>query len=159
MLLSEHVYCLAISFKMTEQEEQWICNRFCIKLEHSSPDTIQMIQKASSYGKLVIGSFITTMHLLAHHVSCRVVWWNIKSPRWLSPTTTQILLKTKITFERGEISDHQWDLGKCDRTADGDWENSVRSQSAYFEGDWGIVVICTMFLVSCIFFSKCLYVS
>ena len=85
MLLSEHVYCLAISFKMTEQEEQWICNRFCIKLEHSSPDTIQMIQKASSYGKLVIGSFITTMHLLMSHISCRGFCLNIKSPRWLGP--------------------------------------------------------------------------
>ena len=28
----------------------------------------------------------------------------------------------------------------------------VRSQGAYFEGDWGVVVLCTMFLVSCIFF-------
>ena len=27
-------------------------------------------------------------------------------------------------------------------------ENCVRSQGAYFEGDWGIIVLCTMFLVS-----------
>ena len=26
--------------------------------------------------------------------------------------------------------------------------NCVRSQGAYFEGDWGVVVLCTMFLVS-----------
>ena len=38
-----------------------------------------------SYGQLVIGSFIMTIRLLMHHVSCRVFWWNIKSPRWLSP--------------------------------------------------------------------------
>ena len=31
---------------MTERVEQHICNRFCIKLEHSSLETIQMIQKA-----------------------------------------------------------------------------------------------------------------
>ena len=56
--------------------------------------------------------------------------------------------KTKITFEREEISDHQWDSGKYGRAADGNWENCVRSQGAYFEGDWGIIVLCTMFLVS-----------
>ena len=56
--------------------------------------------------------------------------------------------KTKITFEREEISDCWWDSGKYDRAADGNWENCVRSQGAYFEGDWAIIVICTMFLVS-----------
>ena len=39
------------------------------------------------------------------------------------------------------------------------WENYVRSQDASFEGDWGIIVLCTMFFVSCIFFNKCLYFS
>ena len=34
--LSEHVYLVAMAFKMTEQVEQWICSRFCVKLEHSS---------------------------------------------------------------------------------------------------------------------------
>ena len=58
--------------------------------------------------------------------------------------------KTKITFERVEISDPQWDSGKYDRAADGDWENCVRSQGTYFEGDWGITVLCAMFLVSSI---------
>ena len=38
-------------------------------------------------------------------------------------------------------------------------ENCVRSQGAYFEGDRGIIILCTMFLVSCIFFNKCLYFS
>ena len=55
--------------------------------------------------------------------------------------------KTKISFEREETSDHQWDLGKYDGAADGDW-NCVRSQGAYFAGDWGVIVLCTMFLVS-----------
>ena len=36
MQLSECVYCVAITFKMTEQAEQWICTTFCVKLEHSS---------------------------------------------------------------------------------------------------------------------------
>ena len=43
--------------------------------------------------------------------------------------------KTKITFEREEIPDHHCDSGKYNRTADGNWENCVRSQGAYFEGN------------------------
>ena len=65
--------------------------------------------------------------------------------------------QTKITFERKEISDRRWDSGKYDGAADNNWENCVRSQGAYFEGDWGIIVLSTVFLVSCIFFNKCLY--
>ena len=56
--------------------------------------------------------------------------------------------KTKITFEREEISDHWWDSGKYDVAAGGNWENCVRSWGAYVEGDWGVIVLCTMFLVS-----------
>ena len=65
--------------------------------------------------------------------------------------------KTKTTFEREEISEHQWDSGKYDGAVDENWENCVRSQGAYFEGDRGVIVLCTMFLVSCISFNKCLY--
>ena len=43
---SEHVYCVAVTFKMTEQIEQQICIKFCVKLEHFSEENIQMIQKA-----------------------------------------------------------------------------------------------------------------
>ena len=66
---------------------------------------------------------------------------------------------TKITFEREEISDRRWDSGKYDREADGDWENCVRSLGAYFEWNWGVTVLCTVFLVPCIFFNKCLHFS
>ena len=55
--------------------------------------------------------------------------------------------KTEITFEREEISDCR-DSGKYDRAADGNQENCVRSQGTYFEGDWGVIVVRTMFLVS-----------
>ena len=60
--------------------------------------------------------------------------------------------KTKITFEREEISHHWWDSGKYNREADGNWENCVRSQGTYFEGDWGVIVLYTMCLVSCILY-------
>ena len=39
--------------------------------------------------------------------------------------------KTKSTFEREEISDHQWDSGKYNGAADCDCENCVRSQGSY----------------------------
>ena len=91
-------------------------------------------------------------------------WWNIKSPRWLNPPTAQFgalqllaFFKTKITFEREEISDHWWDSGKHSWAAEGKWENCVRSRDAYFEGEWGVIVLCTVFLVSCIFINECLY--
>ena len=100
-----------------------------------------------------------------HHVWGRIFWQKVKSPRWLSLPTSQIwrpvtvFPKTKITFEREEISDHWWDWGKYDGADDGGWENYVRSQGAFFEGAWGVIVLCTMFLVSCVFFNKCLYFS
>ena len=51
MLLSEHGYCVALVLKMTEQVEQGICIKYCIKLlEHSSTETTQMIQKVAAMG-------------------------------------------------------------------------------------------------------------
>ena len=44
--LSEPVYCVAVPFKMTEQVGQQICIKFCIRFEHSSTETIRMIQEA-----------------------------------------------------------------------------------------------------------------
>ena len=48
--MSEHVYCVAVTFKMAEQVEQGIYIKFCVKLEHSSAETIQVIQKAAAMG-------------------------------------------------------------------------------------------------------------
>ena len=48
--LSEHVYCVDVAFKMTEQVEQRICVQFCIELEHSTAETIWLIQKATAMG-------------------------------------------------------------------------------------------------------------
>ena len=50
MPLSERVYCVAVTFKMTEQVEQRVGTKFCVKLEHSSEETIQMTQKAAAMG-------------------------------------------------------------------------------------------------------------
>ena len=50
MLLNEHVYCVAVTFKMTERVEQQICIEFGVKLEHSSVGTIWVTQKAAAMG-------------------------------------------------------------------------------------------------------------
>ena len=47
MTLSEHVYCVVVAFKMTEQIEQQICIKF---YDCSSMETIWMIQKAAAMG-------------------------------------------------------------------------------------------------------------
>ena len=39
---------MAITFKMTEQVEQPICIKFCVKIEHSSTETIWMVQKVTA---------------------------------------------------------------------------------------------------------------
>ena len=48
--MSEPVYCVAVAFTMTERVEQQICIKFYIKLEHSSVETIWMIQKDTAVG-------------------------------------------------------------------------------------------------------------
>ena len=143
---------------------KWSNVKFCIKLGHSSMETIWMIQKATAMGNRQLAASSQQCARLCITTCAEFFWWNIKSPRWLSPLqprfgTLQLLAypKTKITFEKKEILDGQWDSGKYNRVADGDWENCVMSQGAYFEGDWGIIVLCTMFPVSCVFFNECLF--
>ena len=48
--MTEHVYRVVITFKMTERVEQQICIKFCIKLEHSAVETMSVIQKAMAVG-------------------------------------------------------------------------------------------------------------
>ena len=83
MLFSEHVYCVAITFKITKWGEQWICNKFWVKLDHSSMETIQMIQKAAAMGNwwLATSSWQRVCSFITPH---EVFLQNIKSPRWLS---------------------------------------------------------------------------
>ena len=76
MLLSEYVYCVAITFKMTEQVEQHI--KFRVKLEYYSTETENGIILSPQLWASVIVSLITTINLLMHNVSCRVHWQNIK---------------------------------------------------------------------------------
>ena len=121
-----------------------------------------------SCGQLVIGSFSMTTNTLRHRVSCSFLFAKhqitpvtqppyspdlVPCDFWLFPK-----LKSPLKGKRFQTIDEIQENMKG-QLADEDWENCVRSQDAYFEGDWVIIVLCTMFLISCIFLNKCLYFS
>ena len=96
-----------------------------------------------------------------HHILCRDFWWNIKSPRWLSPSTAQIWCPVTSGFSQN--SNHLW-KGR-------NFRPSVRLRKIQ-QGCWlqlelcevpkcllwrGLRHHCLMYNVSCIFFNKCLY--
>ena len=153
MSLSERVYCVLVTFKMTEQVEQWISIKFCIKIEHFSIETIWMIQKTTVTGSWWLAAS-SRQHAHSCIMSCAEFFGKTSNyPGDSAPLrprfgTLWLLAfpKTKITFEREENSDSWWDSGKYDGVADGNWENCVRSQGAYFEGDWGVISYIQCFL-------------
>ena len=164
MLLSEHVYCVVVRFKMTDRVKQQICIKFCIKLEHSSTETIRMIQKAAATGNwwLAASSWQCARSCITHASHAEYFGETSNHPGdsaplqpWSGALGLLAFPKSKSLL-KGKISDHRWNSGKYDGAADGDGENCMRSQGAYFEGDWGVIVLCTVFLVSCIFFNTCL---
>ena len=75
-MLSEHVYYVAVAFKMTEKVEQRICIGVSLNLNIPPQKLFRLFSYAHSYGcsygQLVIGSFIMTMYPLMHYVSCSV---------------------------------------------------------------------------------------
>ena len=108
-------------------------------------------------GQLVIGSFLTAIHPLMHHVWCRVFWWNIKSPRWLSPATAQIWCPVSSGFSQNENHLQKGrdfrPLMRSRKIWWGSWwqlRELCEVPSAYFEGDWGVFsyVQCFVYLVS-----------
>ena len=156
MPLSVHVYCVAIAIKMTEQVEQWICIRFCVKLEHPPWKLFGWLRRPHLWatGDWQLHHDNVPTHASHLMQSSRVRYSNHPGDSAsLHPRFGALWLlafpKTKITFEREEIQDHQWVSGIYEEAAGGNWENCVRSQGTYFEGGWGVII----------FFSKCLYFS
>ena len=128
MPVSELMYCVAVTFKMTEQVEQWICIRFCIKLERSSLNTIWMIQKAAAMRNWWLAASPQQWAHLRITSHAEFSGETLNHPGDSTPTQPRFgalwlmaFPKTKITFERKEISNHQWELGKYDGPADGNW--------------------------------------
>ena len=134
-------------FKMTEQVQQWTCIKFWVNLGHSSMETIHMIKKEAAMGNWWLAA-LSLQHAHSCFITSHAGFFFGKTSNYPGDSALRILafLKTKITFKREEIPDHRWDLGKYDGAADGDWENCMRSHGTS-EGDWGFIVLCTMFLV------------
>ena len=133
MLLSEHVCCVVIAFKMTERVGQWICIKFCIKLEHCSTKTIWMIQKATAMGSCWMAA---STQQCAHSciASCAVFWWNIRSPRWLSTTySPDLVLYDSWLFPKLKSSLK----GKRFQTIDEIQENKVGQRIEIGRTVWG----------------------
>ena len=159
MLLSEQVYCVAIAFRMTEWVPQWICIQFCIKLEHSSVETIQVIQKATAMGN----------------------WW-LAASSWQCACSG--IMSPAEFF--GEISNHPgdsaplqpcgfWLFPKLKSPLKGKrFQTVMRFRKIRWDSWWRLAELCEVprcllwrglrghrpmykFLVSWIFFNKCLY--
>ena len=140
-------------------------HQFCIKLEQSSAETIQMIQKAAGTGTWWLTALswqwacsCTTSHAVflgktSNHSGDL-------APQQFKFGTLWLLAfpKTKITFERKEVSDYGWDSGKYDGAAAGDWENCVRPQRHLLWRGLGVIFLLQYFLYL-YFFNKCLYFS
>ena len=114
MLLSEHVYCVTVAFKTTEQVEQQICLKLCVKLEHSSMETIQMIQKPASMGNwwLAASSRPCTAHAscLMHSFLVKYQITQVTQPRYspdLVPCNSRLFpkLKSPLKGNRFQIVD------------------------------------------------------
>ena len=140
---------------------------------------MQYDKNGHSYEQLLLGNFIRAMCLLMHLISCRNFWQNIKSARWLStPYSPHLVpcdfwlfpkLKSPLKGKRfqtiDEIQENTTGQPMVIPTKDfaerfeqwkRRWKNCVRSQGAYFEREWDVIVLRTVFLISCIFFNKCL---
>ena len=97
----------------TEDTQHQIYIRFCIRLEHSSADTVQMIQKAAAMCNQGLATS-SRQRTGSRIMSCAEFFGETSNhasdsaPLHVRFGALQLLafLKTKITFEREEISDH-----------------------------------------------------
>ena len=158
---------------MTEQVEQRVCIKFHMKLEHSSVETIWMIQKAFGDDAMSAAqrkvwhkrfkdgreSVESDAHSGSSATSRTCTGCNQQRSATDSMRTRSWSQDSKNycvrDFDAG--SWHETHRSKISSLASAtraegtwccSWENCVRPQGAYFEGDWGVIVLCTMFLVS-----------
>ena len=145
--------------------EQWICTKFFSKLEHFLHRNYLDHSEGHSLGQLLIGSFITTMHLLMHHVLFSFLAKH-RITRVTQPPTAKIWHPVTAGFYQN------WNQLWKGR----DFRPSMRFRKIQWGNWWWLgelcevpkfllwrglrhIVLCTVFLVSCIFFNKCLYFS
>ena len=147
---------LSVTFKMTEQVDQWIHIQFCIKLEHSSMETIWMIQKDAAMGNwwLAASSWQRTTQA-SHHVQRFLVKHQITqvTPLLYNPDLVPcnfwLFLKLKSPLK-----------GKRFQTIDGIWENMMGQLMVLGRTVWSPQMPtlkgteASLSVVSCGFFNK-----
>ena len=155
---------------MTEQVKQWICIKFCVKLEHSFVETIRMIQKAAAIGSWWLAASSWQRARSCITSSAEFFGNTSNHPGDSAPLEPRFgalwLLtfpKTKITFEGKDFRPSV----RCRKIQQGNWRQLrelCEVPRCLLWRDWGVTVLCVlypkclMFLVSYIF-NKCLYFS
>ena len=145
--------------------EQYICIQFCIKFEYSSTETIQMIQKAAAIDNWWLAASSQQCAYSRIHLVQRFFLQNIKSPRGLATPELRFGALQLLAFPKLNPSLK----GKRFQTIDEIQENPMGQLMAMGRTVWSpmvptlkglrCLVLKTMFLVSYIFFNKCLYFS
>ena len=136
--VKEHAYCVTETFKMTEYSNKSASN-FALSLNIPLWKLFEWFRSLSLWAT---GDWQLHHHNAPTHACitpCADFFGGTSShPGDSAPLQPRFgvlwLLafpKTKINVEMEEISDSWWDSGKYDGAADGDWENCVRSHSAY----------------------------
>ena len=115
-------------------------------------ETTQMIQKAAAMGNWWLAAS-SRQHIYSCILSyAEFFWQNVKSSRWVSPPKAQICHPGTSGFSQNK--NHLWkgrdfrQLMRFRKIRQGSWLAIVRSQGAYCEGDWGIIVLHAMYLIS-----------
>ena len=164
---------------MAEWAEQWICTKFCIKLDHSSMETIQMIQKAAAMGNWWLAAVSTRQHACLYIISPAEVFGE-----------NEITQVTQLPYSPDLVPCCFWLFpklksplkGKRFPTVDEIQENTMGQLMVIPTKDFAVFWIveetlgelcevprcllwrglrchCPIYNVSCILFSKCFYFS
>ena len=149
---------------MTEQVEQWICIILCIRVEYSLWKLFGWFRRlqlwATGDWQLHHDNALDHASHLVQNFFAKLAVTRVTHPPYnpdLAPCNFWLFpkLKSPLKGKRFQNIDEiqkirwgiWWRLGEL-----------CEVPSAYFEGDWGIIALCTMFLASCIF-NKCLCFS
>ena len=133
MLLSEHLYCVAIVLKMTEQVEQRICIKYCIRLQHSSMENIQVIQKATAMGNCWLAPLsqqCTHSCIMSH---AEIFDWTSDHPGHSAPLQTRLGTLWLLAFPKLK----SLFKGKRFQTIDESQENIMGQLMAIGRTVWG----------------------
>ena len=121
---------------MTELVDQWICIKFCVKLKHSSMETIQMIQKARAMGTWWLAAS-SRQRACSWFMSCAECFGeraNHPGDSWLSPPQSRFGIPCDFWL----FPKLKWPLNRTRfQTIDEIQENTIRQLMAIGRTVWG----------------------